>query len=103
MGREGTRGASARKKSPKKAQADDASKAAGSATVTVAASRQSNDTNEIAHDAPAAAKKSEQPQLHPLERVVEGMNRRSLLTGLYGPTGYRIRHVVRILTEPGNQ
>ena len=86
MGREGTRGASSRKKSPRKAAQNEPS--VEDATTTT----EDNTANK--NDAATTKPPEESQQHHPLARVVEGMNRRSLLTGMYGARGERIRHVV---------
>ena len=90
MAREGTRGSSSRKKSPKKASQNDAS-ATDSATDSATAI-----TTDDATTSPVPESSIQpQQQPHPLSRKEgEGLNRRSLLTGLYGARGERIRHVV---------
>lgn len=77
-----TRGASTRKKTP--------TKKAEEATSTAPRDSAAKDDGKQGQ-----AGKSQARQHHPLERVMEGMNPRSLLTGLYGARGERIRHIVR--------
>ena len=90
MAREGTRGASTRKKSPKKASSNDASAAGGDGV------GESNSMEATVDAVPYnTSAQQQQPQPHPLARKEgEGLTRKSVLTGLYGSRGERIRHVV---------
>ncbi|CAB9522509.1 SNF complex subunit SMARCC1 [Seminavis robusta] len=90
MAREGTRSGSAKRKSPRKGQQEEETEAAANSSKQ---DESSNPNDAESNNNNNSNNKQEAPH-HPLARVTEGMNRRSLLTGLYGTRGERIRHVV---------